>query len=83
MNLPTDVARLRQVLQEWTRRSGRRADDESLYTQATSLLSQLPTTPRLLAAEERDARALTSWTALTASGWTDARPALPTRIIGP
>ncbi|MFI7228178.1 CU044_5270 family protein [Nonomuraea angiospora] len=130
MNLPTDVAKLRQVLLGWTRRSGQGAGEESLYAEATSLLSQLPTTPRLraalyrvladmprmvntgattdpigragtgielsgsgrrivideasgrlLAAEERDARALTSWTALTASGWTDARPALPTRII--
>ncbi|MEW1844905.1 hypothetical protein AB0392_43770 [Nonomuraea angiospora] len=40
------------------------------------------TSGRLPAAEERDGRALTSWTALTESGWTDARPALPIRIIG-
>ncbi|MFG1961106.1 CU044_5270 family protein [Nonomuraea sp. NPDC049028] len=133
MNLPTDVMKLRKVLQEWARRGGYPADEESLYAQTTSLLSQLPTTPaqraalyrllaglsrvknigattdpigragtgielsgsgrqiiidetsgRLLAAQERStdrAGALTSWTALTASGWTEARPALPSTIL--
>lgn len=134
MNLPADPAKLKEVLQEWTRRGGYRATEESLFTQATSLLSQLPTTPkvraalyrvlanlssvknigtikdplgrigtgielsgcgerqivvdetsgRLLAVQEHSPGCtgeLTSWTALTASGWTDAGPALPKTIM--
>ncbi|MGP4103324.1 hypothetical protein [Nonomuraea sp. KM90] len=118
----------------WTRQGGYRATEESLFTQATSLLSQLPTTPkvraalyrvlanlssvknigtikdplgrigtgielsgcgerqiiidetsgRLLAVQEHSPGCigeLTSWTAVTASGWTDAGPALPKTIV--
>ncbi|MEU7858765.1 CU044_5270 family protein [Nonomuraea sp. NPDC049141] len=133
MALPADPVRLREVLQEWARRGGYRADEEFLYTGVTSLLTQLPTTPqvraalyrvlaslsrvknigtiadplgrvgsgiefagtqqiiideysgRLLAVQERSSDrtgTLTSWTAVTASGWTDARPRLPSTIVG-
>lgn len=132
MALPSDPVRLKEVLQEWARRGGDPADEQSLYAQATSLLSQLPTTPqvraalyrllaslsrvknigtvtdplgrvgrgidlagvrqiiidessgRLLAVQERlsaGTGALTSWTAVTASGWTDASPGLPSTIV--
>ncbi|MEU8102267.1 hypothetical protein AB0C18_00925 [Nonomuraea muscovyensis] len=132
MGLPADPMRLKEVLQGRAWRGGYPATEELLYTQATSLLSQLPTTPqvraalyrmlaglssvknigtiadplgrvgigieldgtrqiiieessgRLLAVQERSSDrtgTLTSWTAVTASGWTDARPRLPSRIV--
>ncbi|GGT33850.1 CU044_5270 family protein [Nonomuraea spiralis] len=132
MGLPADPVRLKEVLQGRAWRGGYPATEELLYTQATSLLSELPTTPqlraalyrmlagltsvknigtitdplgragngieldgtrqiiieessgRLLAVQERSpdrTGTLTSWTALTASGWTDARPKLPSRIV--
>lgn len=132
MALPADPMRLKKALQGWARRGGYPADEEFLYTQATSLLSQLPTTPqlraalyrmlaslpsvknigttadplgrvgtgieldgtsqiiieessgRLLAVQERSADrtgTLTSWTAVTASGWTDASPRLPSTVV--
>ncbi|MFC7641039.1 hypothetical protein ACFQX6_08595 [Streptosporangium lutulentum] len=134
MDLPADPAKLKEVLQEWTRRGGYRVTEESLFTQAAGLLSQLPTTPHvraalyrtlaglssvknigtvkdplgrvgtgielsgcerqliidgasggLLAVQERrspDCTAEpTAWTALTASGWTDASPALPKTLM--
>ncbi|WP_157570467.1 CU044_5270 family protein [Microtetraspora malaysiensis] len=129
MSLPTDPAKLEEVLQAWNRRGGYRSTEESLFSQATTILSQLPTTPKLraalyrvlanlqsventgtikdplgrvgagielsgsgrqiiidqtsgglLAVQERSPDGtgeLTAWTALTTSGWTDARPALP------
>ncbi|NRQ32422.1 CU044_5270 family protein [Nonomuraea sp. NN258] len=128
MTLPPDPVRLRSVLGEWARRGGYQAGEELLYSQAASLLSQLPTTPRVRAAlyrmlaelpkvrnlgtvtdplgragrgielagwqqlviEESSGRLLavqegsgdgtgmlTSWTAVTSSGWTDADPRLP------
>jgi hypothetical protein len=131
MALPADPVRLKEVLQTWARRGGYPADESLIYAQATSLLSQLPTTAqvraalyrmlatfpsvknvgaitdplgrvgrgielsgmqiiieessgRLLAVQERSSGrtgTLTSWTAVTASGWTDARPSLPGRIL--
>jgi hypothetical protein len=132
MALPTDPMRLKEVLQGWARRGGFPADEEMLYSQATSLLSQLPTTPqvraalyrmlasfssvkdvgvvtdplgrvgrgielsgarqliieessgRLLAVQERSSDrtgTLTSWTAVTTSGWTDASPKLPSTVM--
>ncbi|YCK35418.1 CU044_5270 family protein [Actinomadura sp. ATCC 39365] len=132
MGLPDDPAALKKVLQRWTGPIGQ-PSDESLFAQATSLLSQLPTTlkvraglyrmlaglpsvrnigatsdplgrvgtgiellggsrrividdasGRLLAVEERlsdgDRVEVTAWTALTASGWTDATPVLPRKL---
>ncbi|MEU5868057.1 CU044_5270 family protein [Nonomuraea sp. NPDC047529] len=126
MDLPADPAALKKVLQQWARQAGQQSD-EALFAEAVSLLSQLPTTPRIraalyrmladlpgvqnlgrisdplgrvgtgielqggvqrivideasgrpLAMEDRlDGDELTAWTALTASGWTDARPVLP------
>jgi len=122
---------LKEVLGKRARQSGYPVE-EFLYTQATSLLSQLPTTPqvraalyrmlasfssvknigttadplgrvgtgieldgtrqiiieessgRLLAVQERSSDrtgTLTSWTAVTASGWTVASPRLPSTIV--
>ncbi|NUW35527.1 CU044_5270 family protein [Nonomuraea sp. SMC257] len=50
MALPADPVRIKEVLQGWARRAGYQADEEFLCTGATSLLSQLPTTPRVRAA---------------------------------
>ncbi|MEU4579738.1 CU044_5270 family protein [Nonomuraea sp. NPDC023979] len=132
MALPADPVRLKEVLEKWARQGGYPANEEFLYTQATSLLSQLPTTPQLraalyrmlaslssvknigttadplgrvgtgieldgtrqiiieessgqlLAVQERSfdrTGTLTSWTAVTTSGWTDASPRLPSTIV--
>ncbi|MFF3669471.1 CU044_5270 family protein [Microtetraspora malaysiensis] len=131
MSLPTDPAKLKEVLQAWTRRAGYvPPTEQSLFFQAASILSGLPTTPKLRAALYRvlanlqsaknigtikdplgragagieasgeaiqiiidqtsgellavqvpdGTGELTSWTALTTSGWTDARPSLPKTI---
>ncbi|MEV0236503.1 CU044_5270 family protein [Nonomuraea sp. NPDC050786] len=129
MNLPADPAGLRRVLNEWARRGGYADAQGFPFMQATSLLTQLPTTPRvraalyrvladlpnvqnigmikdplgrtgtgiqldgcggqliidepagqLLAVQERSPDCtgeVTAWTAVTASGWTDATPVLP------